>query len=150
MAKKRKFNFKCKQCGRAAQTFFYKKKLCQKCTTASYNRTCETCGKQFHERENQSPQCRICRPRASAATKYIRAVSRNWILDPKLFKKEITRLYLYRKAGKLDALDILKIAHIWIQITGDDEKYSNYRTDTQIKGMIETLYMSLKLTHISE
>ena len=70
-----------------------------------------------------------------------------WSMSPKIFKKEITYLWCLNKLGKIEALEILMIANIYVTVTNQPYAYAQYSTETQWRKMLRILYLSLKFRH---
>jgi hypothetical protein len=120
-----------------------KSKRCKSCGDKYLSKfkwidTCQTC--QVSEKENREKKW------GYNETSLIGKMG-SWVMSPKIYKKEITYLWCLYKLDKIEALEILMIAHIWMTVTNKHDAYGSYSTDTQWRKMLRILYISLHFRH---
>lgn len=70
-----------------------------------------------------------------------------WQVSPKRFRKEIRYLWCLNQLGRISAIDILTIGHIYVEVTGKPEEYSIHAVEKQWPKMLNVLYFSLNINH---
>lgn len=139
------FSFKCSSCGKPAHSKYEGIDKCQSCrsTTKVDYKQCAACHKAFYSTIGKE-YCRSCFAiRGDYSGNYIKnrtsALRKSQCLDIRLFKKEIYLLATKSKWGLLSYIDIFRIASIYVAVTCDDNKYSQYEPEYQAKFMMDDL-----------
>jgi hypothetical protein len=134
--------FTCEKCGRRAVSKDAAITNCKKCrgTSQKGKANCRTCGRIFHSTIGKD-LCRFCysidghlysksiRMRKHALVKKLEGPIDRW-------RDRIKILLVKMKWNLLSQIDIFLVAHIYMDITNNENKYSTLQIDHQIQYML--------------